>query len=600
MPTLVVKPNGRAFEYVPGKSLLEILLDNDVFVNNPCNGKGTCGKCRVKIVAGQKFAVSETEQRLLSQSDLEQGIRLSCLIDPTEDLTVELVQKERKHEVLTTGIIPEFEFAPETCKRPVYVHRPTLEDQTPFEDQICDQLGVEAIALDVLAEAGLTPGDWTAVLHGAQVIRIESGDTTGELYGVAIDIGTTTVVCELVDLLSGERMANASQINAQKVFGLDVLTRITYELEHPDNGVANLQKVMVKSINGMIDEVCAETGIARTSIYEITVGANCTMMHMLLGVDARCIGKAPFAPAFARAKDIPAASIGIDVAPGARLYALPHVSAYIGADIVAGAYVCELEKEPGNVLFIDIGTNGEIVLASHGKLLSCSCAAGPALEGMNISAGMRAAEGAIEEVAVSEDGNEFKVIGNAEPVGLCGSGILAVMRELLRCGFVRKNGAFVKLAKLDADDWRRSRIVEDEDGKRAFILTEVPERLLVTQSDVRQVQLAKGAILSGFVALLNKAGISMDDLDKVVIAGQFGAHLTPNSITGTGILPSEVEDRIVYAGNTSQTGAYMALMSGAVKRDIERLAHNMDYMELGATENYERLFSDCLIFPVSK
>ena len=165
-------------------------------------------------------------------------------------------------------------------------------------------------------------------------------------------------------------------------------------------------------------------------------------------------------------------------------------------------------------------------------------------------------------------------------------------------GFVRKNGAFVKLEKLSDDDWRRARMVEMEDGKRAFVLTEAPERLLVTQGDVRQVQLAKGAILSGFMALLKKAGISMDDLDKVVIAGQFGAHLTPNSITGTGILPLEVEDRIAYAGNTSKTGAYMALMSGAVKRDMERLAHEMDYMELGATENYERLFSDCLIFPV--
>ena len=600
VPTITVKPSGKAIEYVPGKSLLETLLDNDVFVNNPCNGKGTCGKCRIKLVDGQEFAVSATEERLLSKSDREAGIRLSCLIEPTEDLVVELVHKERKHEVLTTGLMREFDFAPETSKRTVVVHRPTLEDQTPFEDQVCEQLGVDAIALDVLADAGLTPGDWTAVLHGGQVVRLEPGDTTDALYGVAIDIGTTTVVCELVDMATGERMANASQINAQKVFGLDVLTRITYELEHPENGVANLQKAMVKSINGMIGEICGETGVPRTSIYEITVGANCTMMHMLLGVDARCIGKAPFAPAFARAKDLPAASIGIDVAPGARLYALPHVSAYIGADIVAGAYVCDLEHEPGNVLFIDIGTNGEIVLAAQGKLLSCSCAAGPALEGMNISAGMRAAEGAIEEITVTEAENEFKIIGDAEPAGLCGSGILAVMRELLKCGFVRKNGAFVKLEKLGEDDWRRARMVQDDDGKRAFILTEAPEQLLVTQGDVRQVQLAKGAILSGFVALLNKAGITMDELNKVVIAGQFGAHLTPNSITGTGILPSEVEDRIVYAGNTSQTGAYMALMSEEVKRDMERLAHEMDYMELGATENYDRLFSGCLMFPVPK
>lgn len=594
---LTVKPSGRMLEYAPGKSLLEILLEHDVFVNNPCNGKGTCGKCRVKVVGGQELPVSDTERRLLSQRDLEQGIRLSCLVEPAEDMTVEPVHKERKHEVLTTGLMREFDFAPDTCKRKVSVRRPTLEDQTPFEDQVCEQLGVGAIALDVLAEAGLIPGEWTAVLHGGQVIRLEPGDTTDALYGAAIDIGTTTVVCELVDLLTGERLANASQINAQKVFGLDVLTRITYELEHPDDGVANLQKVIVKSINDMIADACGQVGVSPSSVYEVAVGANCTMMHMLLGVDARCIGKAPFAPAFARSKNVSAASIGICIAPGARLYALPHVSAYIGADIVAGAYVCDLEHEPGDVLFIDIGTNGEIVLASQGKLLSCSCAAGPALEGMNISAGMRAAEGAIEEVRITEEGNEFKVIGDAEPAGLCGSGILAVMRELLRCGFVRKNGAFVKLAKLDEADWRRSRIVEDEDGKRAFVLAEQPERMLVTQGDVRQVQLAKGAILSGFVALLSKAGIGMDDLDKVVIAGQFGAHLTPNSITGTGILPPEVEDRIVYAGNTSQTGAYMALMSGEVKRDMERLAHEMGYMELGATDNYERLFSDCLIFP---
>ncbi len=600
MPTITLAPSGKALDYAPGASLLEILLDNDVVVDNPCNGKGTCGKCRVKLHAGQEFPVTETEERLLSPKDREAGIRLACLIEPAEDVTVEVVHKERKHEVLTTGLMPEFEFAPETEKRTVVVHRPTLDDQTPFEDQICEQLGVEAVALDVLAEAALVPGEWTAVLHGGQVVRLEEGDTTDSLYGVAIDIGTTTVVCELVNMVTGELLSNASQINAQKVFGLDVLTRITYELEHPDCGVANLQKAMVKSINGMIDEICQDTGVPRTSIYEIAVGANCTMMHMLLGVDARCIGKAPFAPAFARAKDLPAASIGIDVAPGARLYCLPHVSAYIGADIVAGAYVCELEKEPGNVLFIDIGTNGEIVLASHGKLLSCSCAAGPALEGMNISAGMRAAEGAIEEVEITEEGNKFKIIGEAEPAGLCGSGILAVMRELLKTGIVRKNGAFAKTEKFADDDYRSRVIVEGDDGKRAFLLTEEPERMLVTQSDVRQVQLAKGAILSGFVALLNKAGITMDDLEKVVIAGQFGAHLTPNSITGTGILPQEVEDRIIYAGNTSKTGAYMALMSGAVKRDMERLAHEMDYMELGATENYERLFSDCLIFPEYK
>jgi uncharacterized 2Fe-2S/4Fe-4S cluster protein (DUF4445 family) len=214
----------------------------------------------------------------------------------------------------------------------------------------------------------------------------------------------------------------------------------------------------------MVKSICDKHGLTQDQIYEVTVGANCTMMHMLMGVDARPIGKAPFAPVFARAKDVRASDIGLKAAPGARLYCLPSVSAYIGADIVAGAYVCDLRHRKGNTMFIDIGTNGEIVLAADGKLMSCSCAAGPALEGMNISSGMRAAEGAIEDIHINEDGIDIKIIGDCEPAGICGSGILTVTKELLRTGIVRKTGAFVKADKFDADDYRSKYIAVDEDG----------------------------------------------------------------------------------------------------------------------------------------
>ena len=286
---------------------------------------------------------------------------------------------------------------------------------------------------------------------------VEAGDTTNVLYGVAIDIGTATVVCTLVDMLTGKELAHASMINAQKHFGLDVLTRITYELEHPEDGVQKLQKALVDSINDMIGYLCREAQIQKEDIYEIAVGANCTMMHTLLGIDATSIGKAPYAPVFIRAKNIKAREIGLHAADGARLYCLPSVSSYIGADIVAGAYVCQLKEEKGNVLFIDIGTNGEIVLSNNGRLLCCSCAAGPALEGMNISSGMRAAEGAIEDVEITADGIRLNVIGNEEPIGICGSGILAVVKELLKVGLVRKEGAFIKLKQLQEDDWRHRR-----------------------------------------------------------------------------------------------------------------------------------------------
>ena len=615
MPILKVMPEEKQYDFASGKNLMEIMLDAGLYIDNACGGKGLCGKCRVKITEGDAGEAGETERSILKAEELGQGVRLACLVFPDTDITIELLQKEKKHDVLASGYMPDFEFEPDIVKLPVTIRKPTLADQTPFENQIIEQTGADVsvghdgatgyLGFDytALSEHAMLPGEYTAVIHDGKVIALEPGDTTGSLYGAAIDIGTTTVVCSLVDMKTGEELGHASEINAQKFFGLDVLTRITYEIENPDDGREKLQKAIVGSINKMVRSVCDRNGVSTDRIYEFTVGANCTMMHMLMGVDARPIGKAPFAPVFARAKDVRAADIGLRAAPGARLYCLPSVSAYIGADIVAGAYVCDLRHRNGNVMFIDIGTNGEIVLAVDGHLMSCSCAAGPALEGMNISSGMRAAEGAIEDVHVSEDGIELKVIGDCEPAGICGSGILTVTKELLRTGIVRKTGAFVKADKFGADDYRSEYICVDEDGRRSFRMTEGTEGtdpLYITQGDVRQVQLAKGAILSGFMALLKKAGIGMTDLDKVLIAGQFGAHLPADSITGTGILPFEVEDRIEYVGNTSKTGAYMALMSGKVKRQMEELAHDMDYLELGATDNYERLLSECLIFPSFK
>ena len=615
MPNLKVMPEEKLYGFASGKNLMEIMLDAGLFIDNACGGKGLCGKCRVKITEGDAGEAGETERGILKAEELEQGVRLACLTYPVSDITIELLQKEKKHDVLASGYMPDFEFEPDIIKVPVTIHKPTLADQTPFENQIIEQVGAEALVghdgatgylgfdYTALREHSMLPGDYTAVIHNGKVIALEPGDTSESLYGVAIDIGTTTVVCSLVDMLTGEELGHASEINAQKFFGLDVLTRITYEIENPDDGREKLQKAIVGSINKMVKSICDRHGLTQDQIYQVTVGANCTMMHMLMGVDARPIGKAPFAPVFARAKDVKASDIGLKAAPGARLYCLPSVSAYIGADIVAGAYVCDLKHQKGNVMFIDIGTNGEIVLAADGKLMSCSCAAGPALEGMNISSGMRAAEGAIEDIHINEDGLDLKIIGDCEPAGICGSGILTVTKELLRTGIVRKTGAFVKADKFDADDYRSKYIAVDEDGKRSFRMTEGgdgTEPLYITQGDVRQVQLAKGAILSGFMALMKKAGIGMADLDRVLIAGQFGAHLPAESITGTGILPFEVEDRIEYVGNTSKTGAYMALMSGKVKRQMEELAHDMDYLELGATDNYERLLSECLIFPVFK
>lgn len=595
MPKIFIKQLGKDFEYVPKKNLLQLLLENDIFVDNPCNGNGSCGKCKVRVLEGNLPPLSKGERKLLKEDEINSGIRLSCLVVPEEDITVEILQKERKHKILTTGYVPEFEFNPTISKKIFEIKMPTLETQSPFEDSLCEALGSKKVNWKLLRDYESSYGTVTGVFNDSELIALEAGDTTEFLYGVAIDIGTTTVVAALIDMNNGEELAIASRINPQKKFGLDVLTRITYELEHPEGSKEELQKTIVQAINEMVEELCSERKVKKENIYEISIAANCTMMHFLLGVDATSIGKSPYAPVFTKAKNISASDLGIKAAKCARVYCLPSVSSYIGADIVAGAYVCELHKAEENILFIDIGTNGEIVLSKGGKLLSCSCAAGPALEGMNISSGMRAAEGAVEDVEITEKGVYLKVIGEEDPIGICGSGILAAVKELLRTGIVKNNGAFIKKEQLEESDYRYE-MIQLNGNKREFLLKSTPEQLLITQGDVRQVQLAKGALLSGFYALLKQAKIDMSELDKVMIAGQFGAHLPADSLVGTGILPEEVKDKLIYVGNSSKTGAYMALMSVKVKKEIEDLAGEMEYMELGASEGYEKLFSQCLIF----
>ena len=516
-------------------NLLDILLNNNIPIENPCNGKGTCGKCQVKIQAQQAIPISPEEREIFTNSELNSGLRLACLceVKKTDELEVEILFKETKHRVLSSGTIPDFE----------------------------------------------------------KEVRASG-------YGLAIDIGTTTVVLMLVDLKTGAQLTSSTRINSQKQYGLDVLTRITYEYNNPDDGIKKLQSTIVADLNEMIDEVCQQAQVTKNTIVEIAVAANCTMLHMLLGVDARSIGKAPYKPLFTKAQILKAKDIGLALTDEAVLYCLPSVSSYIGADIVAGVYTCELANKE-NTLFIDIGTNGELALFSQGKLTSCSCAAGPALEGMNISSGMRAALGAIENIVIKKDKIELTTIGDKPAQGLCGSGILSAIKELLRVGIVKKSGAFIKMDVLDTDDYRR-KYLRMKENKREFVIQQQAHNkneIIVSMNDVRQVQLAKGALLSGVMALLEQANIKTEDLVEVIVAGQFGAHLSGEILVKTGILPPIAEKKISYIGNSSCTGAYMCLMSTKVKQEIEKLANKIEYLELAESNNYEKLFSKCLIFP---
>ena len=594
MANINVLALGLTIEAKKGESLMTALVNSNVFIDNPCNGKGTCGKCKVRILSGDVLEPCATEQSLLTEEELEQNIRLSCMVTDYSDITIEVIQKENQHRILTSGFLPNFQFKPAIKSNQVYVEKPCLDNQRDYENLIKEAFKTDSIHWQLLSKCHLSHGPMEGIFHHDQLVDIRTSNEEGN-YGLAVDIGTTTVVAALVNLGTGEELATASMINPQKQYGLDVLTRITYAMENPNDAQDKLQYAIVDGINKLIDELCSKSSISKSKLYEVVIAGNTTMLHLLMGVDSSVIGKSPYAPIFVSSKTLLAKEIGIKAGNMTMLYCLPSVSSYIGADIVAGTYVCGLHNTNQTSLFIDIGTNGEIVLAHNGRLISCSCAAGPALEGMNISAGMRAQEGAIEELEITPSSIKTKVIGDKNGIGLCGSGILAVVREMIKTGIVNSKGSMIKLETLEEKDYRR-RYIRLNGKKRELVVANGKVPVVVTQSDVRQVQLAKGAILSGFYALLNKVGITMDDLDQVIVAGQFGAHLTSDSLIGTGILPEAVRDKLLYVGNASKTGAYMALMSTDVRQSIEALADRMEYMELGATEGYERLFAKCLLF----
>lgn len=508
--------NDKEFFCQDGENLLKFLLKNGIYIENPCNGKGTCKKCGAFL------------EKLSEDSDKENKTNfvLSCETEIEEDIRVTLEKENEGLSILTEGNLPNFE--------------------KNFRDG----------------------------------------------YGVSVDIGTTTIALDLVNLKNGDFISIGS-VNPQKAYGLDVLTRISYEIENED-GKDNLHKKIIDEINRLTKILTDKWGIKQEDIVEFDISANTTMTHYLLGLEAKSLGVFPYKTKFDGTYSIRARELGLLSNENAKLYTAAHVSSFIGGDITSGLYVSGLYKSNKNALFLDIGTNGEMVLIKDGKMYGASAAAGPALEGMNISSGMRGENGAIEDLRISEDGLYLKVIGDKEPLGICGSGILSSISELVRCGFVKDSGAFIKLNDIDEDDYRRKYLRLDG-NKREFVLDE-EKNIFISQKDIRSVQLAKGAILSAFLSLLKESDTKLDDIDEVLIAGQFGSYLSRQALVGAGILPKLLEDRINYIGNSSKIGSYIMLMENGAREKIEKIASDVKHIELSLDENYEKLFSKCLLF----
>ncbi|MBM7408858.1 ASKHA domain-containing protein [Methanococcus maripaludis] len=592
MAVMEITNDNNKFEFKEGEFIFKILQKNGIKIEVPCGGVGTCGKCKVRVVGGKISPLSSEELEYLSKDEIDRGIRLSCRTKAFGNVKIELLNTDENHKILTDGYMPNLKINPPITKKIINLSE-CESNKNNYEEIVKNKLNVDEISdikcLKALQKSFKT-GNLTSIFLNDKLIGIEP-KINEKIYGIAIDIGTTTVVASLIDILNGTEIASETMINPQKEYGSDVLSRIDFANKN-ENGLELLNKAIITGINKLIFDLATQNKIAVENIYEVSIAANTTMMHFLLNISAESIGKSPYLPVFLSGKNILSKDIGINISPFGRIYCLPGVSGYIGADIVAGVIVSELLKTEKNVLFIDIGTNGEIMLSKAGILSSCSCAAGPALEGMNISYGMRAADGAIEYVKFNENNVELKVIGNKDLVGICGSGILDSISEIVRTGLVGKTG---RLINSNGSDNEYKNLIIEKNSKKFVQISKNPE-ILVSQKDIRQVQLAKAAIVSGFLALLDENNLTMEEIDEVIIAGQFGKHLTVESLVGSGIIPEKLGKKIRYIGNSSKTGALMCLLSKESRKEMESVSKDIKYYELSTKENYEKLFIDSLNF----
>ena len=599
------QPSGRSVFVLAGTIVFEAASRAGLTIDTPCGGTGTCGKCRVQITHGAcPPTPAETEQ--LSKDELDAGWRLACQSCICQEAVVTIPAGSLfagGQKILTETLEQaQGKIAPGVRKVFVELPEPTLADSSADLARLSDQVGPVKADLAMLRRLSkrLRAGGFegTAVLADHRLIDFEPGDTTDRCYGVAFDIGTTTVVAALLDLCTGAELSVASRMNPQVGFGDDVLSRIKHASQSA-NSLSELCDAICQAIGEMIDELSTAAGVAREHIYEVAFAGNTTMEHLLCGLDVEPLGVVPFTPAFERGLLLEAPQIGAAIHRRAAAYVFPVIGGFVGGDTVAGMLATRIAEADSPTLMIDIGTNGEIVLAAGGELWAASTAAGPAFEGARISCGMRATRGAIEKVVLDAD-VELNVIGNVEPIGLCGSGLVDVAAGLLSAGIVTPEGRLLPGDELPADlpDSLRKRVTRGN-GQEQFVLSDRGKApLAITQRDIRELQLATGAIRAGVNILLKQAGLAPGDLKRVLIAGGFGSFIRRSRAQRIGLLPDQIDRNLIhYVGNTSLAGAKWALLSTAARKQTEQIARAVKHVQLSEAADFQMAFADAMIFP---
>ncbi len=602
--------SGKTIETADGISILEALNRAGVFLTSSCGGKGTCGKCRVQIRSGSAERKSTIR---LSPEEVENGMAIACQTFPQTDIEID-IPKESVLVVegkIATGraddllqMLAEFgvPVEPVAQRRLLRLPPPTLDDNISDMERLKRELfsqGLGCLRIHFRTLLGLArtarEKDWEITLSTFhtedcfEIINVFSGNREQPSYGAVIDIGTTTIVLFLVELQTGRLVDVASTYNSQIRFGDDVINRIVNATEH--GRLHEIQDAVISDVNGMVQILAGTHDIDKNDIDCIVIAGNTTMTHLFLGLDPASIREEPYIPTANTFPVAYAGETGIVVNPNTPIYTVPCVASYVGGDIVAGVLASRLHASAETSIFIDIGTNGEIVLGNSEWLMSAACSAGPCFEGSGIKHGMRATEGAIESIAIDPVTKKLsvRVIGDAKPMGICGSGMIDAIPAMFLAGILDQKGRLVKGSS--------DRVREGDDGPEFVIHYGEEKDIFLTEPDIENIIRAKAAIYAGFTTLLGEAGLTFDDVSRVYIAGGFGKFLDIEKAIILGMLPEIPKERFLYLGNTSIKGAYLCAVSSKLREQAEKIAGMITYIELSVSSSFMDQYMSGLFIP---
>jgi len=620
MPTFKVHflPDDKKIFIDEKSNLLAAAAKAGISIKGVCGGNGTCGRCKVRIKEG---SINFTQKGKLSEEEIASGYVLACQSFPETDVVVEIPESSRlsEHQVLLdesseSSILSEqsiseidYGFEPLYKKIQIELPEPTLEDSLDDLNRLFNSVrkktGIENLRADLdlvqRLPATLRKHNWKVDVGLSScrgytgITSLTSGWKKNIYYGLAVDIGTTTVVVDLIDLVDGKSLGSKGTYNRQAIYGDDVISRIIYSDKH---GQEELQNAIIKTINQLIAELKKEYSIESTDILCVVCAGNTTMTHLFLGIDPTYIRLEPYTPAANNYPPVKAHELGLDVNPQAWVHCLPGVSSYVGGDITSGVLVTGMTESDELTLFIDIGTNGEMVLGNKEWLISCSCSAGPAFEGSGLEHGMRAMRGAIERIKILPGGFgvEYNTVGGAKPVGICGSGLIDCMASLYEAGVIDRTGKFV-------EGLATPRVRENNEGKE-FVLVWAEESgkgedVTISEADIKTLIRSKAAVFAGIRSMLNMVGLEMDIINRVLIAGGFGRYINVHDAIRIGLLPDFDIDKYVYIGNSSVKGAKAVLCSKNARDEADEIAKKMTYLELSIGNLFMDEFMKAMFLP---